>query len=151
MSLAAFFALSGCTLAPGYERPEMPVDAAWPESARLTDEERDAADGAENRPWRVFFADPAVGSLLETALANNRDLRMAMLTIEKVRAQYWIQRSELLPTISAGASTSSQYLNKAVSTRGEAFISRGYQASVGFTAFELDLFGRLRSLTDSAL
>lgn len=147
----ASFALSGCSLAPRYERPELPVEADWPESARLADEERDAADAATNRAWRVFFKDPVVVSLLETALANNRDLRVAMINIEKVRAQYWIQRADMLPTINASAASSNQYLNKEVSSTGAATISRSYQASVGFTAFELDLFGRIRSLKDSAL
>jgi multidrug efflux system outer membrane protein len=148
--LAASFALPGCTLAPPYERPDLPVDAAWPRSARLADERRDAADAAGNKAWRALFKDPVVVSLVETALANNRDLRVATATVEKVRAQYWIQRADLLPTINAAGSASSQYLNKAVSG-GEAVISRQYQATVGFTAFELDLFGRVRSLKESAL
>lgn len=147
----AVMLFSGCTLAPHYERPELPIDSAWPESAKLTDEERDAADAATNRPWRTFFQDPALVTLIEIALENNRDLRVAMLTIEKVRAQYWIQRADILPTINAVGQSSAQYLNKAVSNRGEALISRQYAASVGFTAFELDLFGRIRSLKESAL
>lgn len=150
-AIIASFAVSGCSLAPRYERPDLPVDASWPESARLTDEQADAADAASNRPWREFFKDAVIVSLLETALANNRDLRLAMLNIEKVRAQYWIQRADLLPTINASGSASTQYLNKAVSQQGEAVISRSYQASVGFTSFELDLFGRVRSLKESAL
>ncbi|SBV91275.1 putative efflux pump outer membrane protein TtgC [uncultured delta proteobacterium] len=150
-AVIASFALTGCTMAPRYDRPDLPVDAAWPESTRLTDEQRDAADAAANRVWRAFFKDGTVVSLVETALANNRDLRVAMLNIERVRAQYWIQRADLLPTINAAGSASNQYLNKAVSQRGEAVISRQYQATVGFTAFELDLFGRIRSLKESAL
>lgn len=142
---------SGCTLAPRYERPDLPVEGAWPEYARLSDEERDVADAALNRPWRTFFADPVLKILLETAIANNRDLRVAMLNIEKVRAQFVIQQSELLPTINASMSSSAQYLNKDVSNQGRAVISRSYTASLGFTAFELDLFGRLRSLRESAL
>jgi multidrug efflux system outer membrane protein len=143
--------LSGCTLMPRYERPDMPVEAAWPESAKKTDEERDAADAAVNRPWKDFFKDPTIVALVETALANNRDLRVAMLNIEKVRAQYQIQRADLLPTINAVGQSSAQYLNKAVSNVGEAVIQRQFTAKVGFTAFELDLFGRIRSLKESAL
>ncbi len=150
-ALVAVFALSGCTLAPRYERPDLPVEAAWPESADLTDEERDAADAAINRAWRSFFKDPVIATLLETALVNNRDLRLALINIEKVRAQFYIQQADLLPTINVSASSSAQYLNKAVSQTGEAFISRQYSATVGFTSFELDLFGRVRSLRESAL
>lgn len=143
--------LSGCTLMPRYERPELPVEAAWPDSAKITDEERDAADAAVNRPWKDFFKDPTIVALVETALANNRDLRVAVLNIEKVRAQYQVQRADLLPTINAAGQTSSQYLNKDVSKMGEAIIQRQSSASIGFTAFELDLFGRIRSLKESAL
>ena len=150
-TVIAVMLLSGCTLAPRYERPDLPVESAWPESARLTDEERDAADAAANRPWNAFFADPVLVSLLHTALANNRDLRVAMLNIEKVRAQFVIQQSELLPAIDASMSSSAQYLNKEVSNQGRGGISRSYTASLGFTAFELDLFGRIRSMRESAL
>ncbi len=150
-ALVASFALSGCTLAPRYERPDLPVDSAWPEAARVTDEERDAADAAMNRSWRSFFTDPVLVTLIETALANNRDLRVAISNIEKVRAQFYIQQADMLPTINASASSSAQYLNKAISQRGEAFISREYAVTVGFTSFELDLFGRVRSLRESAL
>ena len=145
------FSVSGCSLAPRYERPELPVEADWPESARISDEERDAADAAVSRGWRVFFKDPAIIGLVETALANNRDLRIAMMNIEKVRAQYWIQRADQLPTINASGVASNQYLNKTISPMGEAVISRQYQASVGFTSFELDFFGRVQSLKESAL
>ena len=151
VGLFAVFALSGCSLAPRYERPDLPVDAAWPEWTNLTDEERDAADAAVNRDWRSFFKDPVVVTLLETALANNRDLRVALINIEKVRAQFHIRQADLLPTINTAASSSAQYLNKAISGAGEAFISRQYAVSVGFTSFELDLFGRVRSLRESAL
>ena len=150
MILSSAF-LSGCTLMPRYERPELPVEAAWPDSAKMTDEERDAADAAANRPWKEFFKDPTIVALVENALVNNRDLRVAVLNIEKVRAQYQIQRADLLPTINAVGQSSAQYLNKAVSNAGEAIIKRQYAASVGFTAFELDLFGRIRSLKESAL
>lgn len=143
--------LSGCTLMPRYERSGLPVETAWPESAKMTGEEREAADAAVNRPWKAFFKDPVIVALVETALVNNRDLRVAVLNIEKVRAQYQIQRAELLPTINAVGQSSAQYLNKAISQTGSAHIQRQFTATVGFTAFELDLFGRIRSLKESAL
>ncbi len=143
------FALSGCTMAPRYERPALPTQADWPAYGQ------DAANsekGAEvSPPWASFFADPTMKSLVEIALRNNRDLRSAMLNIEKVRAQYYIQRADLLPTINAVGDASSQYLNKAASNTGQAGIFRQYSVTVGFTSFELDLFGRVRSLKESAL
>lgn len=150
-ALCALTVLSGCTMAPRYERPELPVQPVWPESAQVSAEEQEVADAATNRPWREFFTDPAMASLVETAIENNRDLRVAVLNIEKYRAQYYIQRADTLPTITIGGSSSAQYMNKAVSSRGEAVIDRAYAAQVGFTSFEIDLFGRVRSLKESAL
>ena len=150
-AVAAMAILSGCTMMPRYERPDLPIEAVWPETAKLTDEQGGMTDVAVNRTWKDFFQDPVIISLIETALANNRDLRVALLNIEAVRAQYWIQRADTLPTINASGGSSAQYLNKAVSNQGEAVIQRSYQANVGFTAFELDVFGRIRSLNESAL
>ncbi len=141
--------LSGCTMAPRYERPALPTQADWPAYGQSG---ANREKGAETSPpWASFFTDPTLKSLVEIALRNNRDLRTAMLNIEKVRAQYYIQRADLLPTINAVGDLSAQYLPKAVSQTGQAGIFRQYSVTVGFTAFELDLFGRIRSLKESAL
>ncbi len=141
--------LSGCTMAPRYERPALPVQGDWPEYGRSA---ANSGKGAETSPvWADFFNDPTLKRLIEIALANNRDLRISALNIEKARAQYFIQRADLLPSINAVGDLSAQYLPKAVNPGGEAGISRQYSVTVGFTSFELDLFGRVRSLKESAL
>ena len=136
--------LGGCTMAPKYRRPDAPIPSAYSGSANLP--------GSPSVPgWRTFFTDHSMQRLIELALANNRDLRVSMLNIEKTRAQYRVQRADILPTINAAASENSQYLpadSSPTMTRG---ITRQYTASLGFSAFELDLFGRIRSLTDQAL
>lgn len=140
-------ALSACTLAPHYERPSAPVAATWSEGEAAT-----AATGAAaDIGWRDFFADPQLQQLIERALVNNRDLRIATLNVEAARAQYRIQRAELLPAIDASGAGSSQRVAETLSQNGESYVARSYSAGVGITAYELDLFGRIRSLKRAAL
>lgn len=138
--------MGGCTMAPTYVRPASPTDTQWPDSAESTNE-----SGSEMVAWNVFFTDPKAQALVQTALANNRDMRIAMLNIEKARAQYYIQRADLLPTINAGGNMSVQQLPVGISSTGLAGVFRQYSVTVGFSSYELDLFGRVRSLKESAM
>lgn len=137
--------LGGCTLAPKYVRPDAPIPTEYHKGAGLFGTE------TQTLSWRQFFTDPTLQRLIELSLANNRDLRLALLNIEKVRAQYRIQRADLLPTIGASGDASTQRLPGDMTGTGEAGIVRQYSASLGFSAFELDLFGRVRSLSEQAL
>ena len=132
--LLAPLLLAGCSLAPGYERPEAPVAGRWPtgDSAAAT-----AID------WKSFFGDPRLKKLIDLALANNRDVRVAALNVEQVRAQYRIQRSELFPSVGLGASATRQ--------RTAGVELSHYDVQVGVVSYELDLFGRVRSLNRAAL
>lgn len=141
--------LGGCTLAPDYLRPAAPVPAAWPASAGSTQAGADTR--AADIPWQDFFTDPALQRVIEQALQNNRDLRVAALNIEKARAQYQIQRADLFPAIDASAGGSVKRLPADLASDGKAGITRSYSVGLGFTAYELDLFGRVRSLKDEAL
>ncbi|WP_374441661.1 AdeC/AdeK/OprM family multidrug efflux complex outer membrane factor [Pseudomonas panipatensis] len=151
LSLAlAAAALSGCSLIPDYKRPEAPVAAAYPQGPAYA-----AAQGADSQPadlsWQSFFSDPQLRSLISVALENNRDLRVAALNIEAYQAQYRIQRAALYPAVSADVAGSRQRLPARVSSTGKEMISSQYGASLGVTSWEVDLFGRLRSLRDQAL
>lgn len=139
--------LSACTLAPKYQRPDLPVPTEYHKGAGLF------GPAQPDLGWRTFFTDSTTQRLIELAIANNRDLRKAMLNIEKTRQQYRIQRADLLPTVNAAAESSAQRIpsSMAAANLGQAYIDRQYSASLGFSAFELDLFGRIRSLTDAAL
>jgi multidrug efflux system outer membrane protein len=137
--------LSACTLAPKYERPGMPVPVEYHKGAGLY------GQAEQNLGWREFFTDSGMQRLIETALANNRDLRLAVLNIEKVRAGYRIQRADLLPTIAASGQYSVTDTPAEFTFTQQRTITRQYTASLGFSAFELDLFGRIRSLTEQAL
>lgn len=142
--LAATLLLPACTLAPKYNRPEMPVPTEYHKGAPLAGQVKDLT-------WREFFTDPTMQRLIELALTSNRDLRVAMLNIEKVRSQYRVQRADLLPTVAAAADYQATGTPSEFMATGERGVMRQYSASLGFSAFELDLFGRIRSLTEQAL
>ncbi|TXL68651.1 efflux transporter outer membrane subunit [Zeimonas arvi] len=145
--------LGACSLAPVYERPQAPVAAAWKvDGAGAPRAAGDAAPGAAaDIGWRDFYAEPALRRLIDRALEHNRDLRIAILNIEAARAQYGIRRADELPTVGAGASASRQRVPADLSPTGRSAISDRYQVDVGVTGFELDFFGRVRSLSEAAL
>jgi multidrug efflux system outer membrane protein len=147
--LPAVLMLNACSLAPDYERPEMPVPEEWngPDAART-----DGATAAET-PWRELFTDPELRSVIELALENNRDLRAAALTVERARALYRIERSDLYPDGGASASAESFSFATDLSGSGESETAtfEQYGVNLGIAAWELDFFGRIRSLEEAAL
>ena len=151
--LLAMACLCGCTtLAPDYSRPAAPVPAAWPSGpAYGADTGSATAPAAADLPWKEFFLDASLRQVIELALANNRDLRIAALNIERARALYRIQRAELYPTVNAYGDGTRQRVPADLSGLGEAVTTQQYSVSLGFTSWELDLFGRIRSLKDRAL
>ncbi|MHB8150984.1 MAG: AdeC/AdeK/OprM family multidrug efflux complex outer membrane factor [Desulfobulbia bacterium] len=152
LPLAAMLCLGGCTMAPRYARPEPPVPAGWP-SGPAYQEQKDtqASKAVADLPWQEFFVDEQLQKLIALALTNNRDLRIAALNIERSRAQYRIQRAELLPQIDATGAGSKQRIPETLSSTGQAETVTQYSAGLGVSAYELDLFGRVQSLKDQAL
>jgi len=143
--------LGGCTMVPKYVRPEAPTPATWP-SGPVYKAAALATNGpAADIPWHGFFADAQLQKIIELALTNNRDLRVAALTIEKTRAAYRIQRSNLLPTINVVGYGTKQQVFANVATFEESVQLEYYTVNVGFSSYELDLFGRIRSLKARAL
>jgi multidrug efflux system outer membrane protein len=149
IALAAALASACTTLIPDYQRPATPVPAAFPNAAAVG--AAAVAPSADTLGWRDYFADARLRQLIELALANNRDLRVAALNIERARAQYGIQRAALFPAIAATGSETAQRLPADLTQSGESRISRQYSATLGFAAYELDFFGRVRSLNEQAL
>lgn len=148
-ALAAALLLSGCVnLAPRYERPAAPVPEHYPDAPADA-----GSNGAANADvgWRTFFADAKLRGLIELALDNNRDLRVAVLNIAQARAQYRIQDAATLPTLSASGSGTATRTPASLSATGEALTSHQYSATLGVSAYELDLFGRVRNLSAQAL
>lgn len=140
--------LAGCaTLAPDYETPTAPVPQQWPAAEPISSPSTVTADIG----WQDFVTDARLRQLIQLALANNRDLRVAGLNIERARAQYQIQRADLFPTVQATAGGTGQRTLASLSTTGQAMTTHQYTAGLGFASYELDFFGRLRSLKDRAL
>ena len=149
---------SACTLEPHYYRPEPPVPALGAATQ--------GAPAAAEIGWREFFPDPQLGQLIALALIDNRDLRVAALNVESAQQRYRIQRADLFPTVSASAveeverfppgvlATSSpgsadSGASSPTGTGGSTL--RFYDVGLGFTSYELDFFGRIRSLDHAAL
>ncbi|KTC49573.1 multidrug transporter [Pseudomonas fluorescens ABAC62] len=144
------FVLSGCSLIPDYQRPDAPVAAQYPQGPAYSPAQAPNQAAAE-QGWRQFFHDPALQQLIQTALENNRDLRVAALNIDAYAAQYQIQRADLFPAVSATGNGSRSRTPAKLSQTGEATIASQYSAGLGISSYELDLFGRVRSLSEEAL
>jgi len=147
----SFLLLGACTLAPDYERPAAPVPSGWPAGAAY--EDAAAKDGVEvaDLGWRDFFLSDAMRNLIAQALVNNRDLREAMLNVEEARALYRVQRADLLPSISGDGSMTRERVPGDLSSTGQGKTSTSYSVQANIAAYELDLFGRVRSLNEQAL
>lgn len=168
--------ISSCTMEPRYRQPALPVPDQWPIPA--TTAGTPAADasavpaGVAAAPtpaapapaaaeaqslavrdigWRDFFADTRLQNIIAAALANNRDLRVAILNIEAARAQYRIQRANELPFLDASGTLTREELPPALTFGTQSFTSSIYQVGIGITSYQIDLFGRVRSLTHAAL
>jgi multidrug efflux system outer membrane protein len=151
LAAAVTLALAGCTMAPRYERPAAPVADTWPSGAAY-DPAQASEKTAADLPWREFIRDQKLQKIIDQALANNRDLRSALANIQAARAQYRIQRSDLFPKFNGELSATRQKsLSSFNGTTGSPVETEFYSASVGLSAFEIDLFGRVRSLSKASL
>ena len=148
IAIAAALALAGCTMIPKYERPPLPVPDRFPAPAGP---EAAAAKAATELAWQDYFADERLRAVIERALADNRDLRIAALNVEQAAALLQIQRSAYTPAIGAQAVGQSYRLPERMADSGEAKTVEQYTVEVGFLSWEIDLFGRLRSLSARAL
>jgi multidrug efflux system outer membrane protein len=147
-----FALLTGCTLIPKYDRPEAPVPSSWPSGPAYKDTQATAgAPVATDLKWREFFTDERLQKIIETALNNNRDLRVAALNVERARAIYRIQRAELLPTVNAVGSGGKERIPAVLSSTGSSYTAEYYSANLGIYSWEIDFFGRIRSLEKRAL
>lgn len=153
LPVGVFLCLAGCaTMAPKYTRPEPPVPAAWPSGPAYKDVAGKPADKAvADIPWAEFFLAPQLRKVVALSLDNNRDLRVAALNIERSRAQYQIQRSDLFPKVDASVSGSLQRVPAGAFGTSPAVEIEQYNVGLGVSSYELDLFGRVRSLKDQAL
>ncbi len=144
--------LGGCTLTPEYTRPVSPVPLAWPtgtayQAANLAN----SAATVSELKWQEFFTDEKLRQVIVMALNNNRDLRLAALNVERARALYGIQRAGLLPTVNTVGTVSKQRVPGDLSSSGNPTNLEQYNVNLGISSWEIDFFGRIRSLKDNAL
>ncbi len=159
-ALAALLLMTaGCSFIPAYEQPKLPVEKTW------TQEDGQAQDPAAGQPsaataeplasnmaWQAYFKSDTLQQLIGLALDNNRDLKVAVLNIERARAAYRIQEANTLPVVAGNAGLSRQGIPEDNSSTGYAYTSdTTMSANLGVTAFELDFFGRVKSMNESAL
>nr|WP_321238157.1 efflux transporter outer membrane subunit [uncultured Tolumonas sp.] len=140
IALAIALLLAGCSLAPGYQRPAAPIPTNYAVSVKTTQQTTD---------WQQVFTDPALQKLIDTAIQNNRDLRVAMLNVAAYQAQYRIQRAAQLPSLSAAGTQTRQRIPATYS--GTETISNKDTATLGISSYEIDLYGRLKNLKNQAL
>ncbi|WP_320151780.1 efflux transporter outer membrane subunit [uncultured Tolumonas sp.] len=136
IALLVSLLLTGCSLAPDYQRPAAPIPVNY--------ETKTSPAAVQATDWQQVFTDPALKKLIDTALQNNRDLRVAVLNVEAYQAQYRIQRAAQLPDITA---TGYQLRQRVIGGS----INNTDSATIGISAYELDMFGRVQSLKDQAL
>ncbi len=148
LCLAVLGALSGCSMIPEYQRPVAPVAEVWPDGAAYGSNKIETQK--MDLSWREFFKDPVLQQLISVALVNNRDLRIAALNVEAYRALYGIERASRWPELSANGSGTRTHTPETLSPTGESTTSGQYSATLG-VSWELDLFGRLNSLSQQAL
>ncbi|UGS88793.1 AdeC/AdeK/OprM family multidrug efflux complex outer membrane factor (plasmid) [Ralstonia wenshanensis] len=147
--------LTGCSLMPAYQQPASPVPTAFADVATAAPS-ADSPAGETASPvaqigWRQVFTDSHLQRVIELALANNRDLRVAVLNIEKARAQYRVQDAALFPSVKASGNENASRTPASLSGIGQPLVAHSYSATLGFSAYELDFFGRVRSLSAQAL
>ena len=141
--------LAGCSLVPDYQRPALPVSMAWPNEVGQTSKSASEMPAAE-LGWRDFFHDPVMQELIALSLADNRDLRVAILNVAQAQAQYRVDRSSLFPTLNGTAGLDwSSTPGDTVGSSG-AYKVRDYSLGLGAVNWELDLFGRIRSQAQQA-
>lgn len=144
--LALCAALAGCSLMPDYRRPELPVAAQWPSTVQP-----EGARKAAELDWRAFFPDPRLRALIAAALEHNRDMRIAAARVEEARALYGIARADRLPNVNAAGSGQSSRTPADLSFTGGTLVSHRYDAGLSLLSFELDFWGRVKSLNEAAL
>ncbi|MEN6440611.1 MAG: efflux transporter outer membrane subunit [Syntrophobacter sp.] len=150
--LGVLIFLGGCSLAPKYTRPAAPIPTEWPSGQAYKNLPKvQGTSATAYLPWRDFFTDVRLQEIIQTALRNNRDLRLAALNIEKARAMYKVQRAELAPVVNGTTSGSRGRTPADLSSSGSATTGEQWSVELGISAWEIDFFGRLRSLTQSAL
>lgn len=145
----ALLTLAGCNFTPAYTRPAAPVPEKW--SASTDAKGKPGAPAAAQLHWQDYFTNPGMQSVIKLALANNRDVRIAALNVQRAQAAYGIQRAGLYPTVGVAASGNRYRMPEKMSASGSAMTVETDTVNLAVLSWELDFFGRVRSLSEQAL
>ncbi|WP_233078810.1 efflux transporter outer membrane subunit [Rheinheimera soli] len=145
LSALAMLVISACQMAPEQQAIELPVPDAYASAAQ------GSGTVASKLHWQQFFSNPKLQQLIELSLANNKDLQIAALNVQRVRALYQIEDSALYPSLDLNASGTRQRLPADLTGTGTAQINQQYSATVGITSYELDFWGKVRNQSEQAL
>ncbi len=145
LSALTVLVLSACQLAPEQQAIELPVPDAYASTAQ------GSGTAAAELHWQQFFSNPKLQQLIELSLKNNKDLQIAALNVQRVRALYQIEDSALYPSLDLNASGTRQRLPADLTGTGKAQINQQYSATVGMTSYELDFWGKVRNQSEQAL
>jgi multidrug efflux system outer membrane protein len=137
--------LSGCSMMPEYQRPELPLSSIWSEKAHFATPQK-----FSETSWQQYFPDPRLQALINTALDNNRDLRVATARIAEAKALYGIQQADRLPNLNLAASRAASKTPASASITGSTLTTQRYDVAVSLVSYELDFWGRVRSLNAAA-
>jgi multidrug efflux system outer membrane protein len=151
LTLAALLLSGGCTMAPEYSKPVSPVPSAWPQGDAYKKLKDHAVQQVAGMPWQDFFTNAKLRQIIETALKNNRDLRVAALNVERAQAMYGVQRTSIFPSANGSGKLEKQRLSADLIEPGQPQTTEKYTLKAEIPSWELDFFGRVRSLTDQAL
>lgn len=143
VAITVILTVSACSLIPDYKRPEPNI--------AIADQSSEDSLNVAQLGWKEFYLDPKLKQLISLALANNQDLKISSLTVEQLREQFRIQKAAELPTVNAQGSINRERTPKSLSSTGSSEVSNVYSVGLGVSAWELDFFGRLDSLSESAL
>ena len=150
-TLATLLLSSGCTLAPEYFRPKDPVPAEWPQGDAYKKLKADAIEKVAGIPWKEFFTDAKLRKVISRALKNNRDLRITALNVERAQAVYGVHRTGIYPSVGGSGKMDKQRFSADLVESGQPRSTEKYTLKAEIPSWELDFFGRIRSLTDQAL
>ncbi|HEX5392144.1 MAG TPA: efflux transporter outer membrane subunit [Rhodocyclaceae bacterium] len=136
---------AGCSLAPNYSRPSLPVTDQWPEGAKPAGQRQ-----VVNLDWQALFPDQRLQAVIQLALDNNRDLRIAVARVEEARAQWGVQKADRLPSLDVSLGRTASLTPSALSSTGRDFHTNRYDGNLNLLSFELDFWGRVANLSEAA-
>ncbi len=154
LMFSALIWISGCSFAPKYTQPEASIPAGWPQGTAYKNiKTTPGINGSKvsSVSRQKFFKDEHLLKIINIALKNNLDLRLAALNVERVRALYGVQRAVLFPSINGVGYENKQRLPSDMSSSGKAVIEKQFNVNLGISSWEIDFFGRIRSLKEQAL